>query len=83
MGPWLPKLSLNKFQERPSGASGIQENLLAAGVRSRIPLWELAALPQTLRRPRLGIFDVQTDRRMTVIEERTTDIKCIMLHAPA
>ena len=78
MGPWLPKLSLNKFQERPSGASGIQENLLAAGVRSRIPLWELAALPQTLRRPRLGIFDGQT-----VIEERTTDIKCIMLHAPA
>ena len=42
-----PELGLDKFQERPSGASGIQQNLLAAGSPPRTPLEELAALPQT------------------------------------
>jgi len=37
-----PELGLNKFQERLSGASGIQKNLLATA------LGELAALPYTI-----------------------------------
>jgi len=49
----LPNLAPNKFQERPSGASGMQENLLAAGAPTRISLGELTAFPQTTqyRRP--------------------------------
>jgi len=42
-----PELGLNKFQERPSDASVIEENLLAAGASPRTPLVELTALPQT------------------------------------
>jgi len=45
--PPSPELGLDKFQERPSGASGIQQNLLAAGSPPRTPLEEIAALPQT------------------------------------
>jgi len=40
-------IGLSKFQERPSGASGIQENLLAAGTPPWTPLGELAVLPLT------------------------------------
>jgi len=38
------ELGPNKFQERLSGASVIQENFLAAGAPPRTPLRELAAL---------------------------------------
>jgi len=41
-------LAPNKFQERPSGASRVQENLLAIGAPPQTPLGELTALPQTL-----------------------------------
>jgi len=37
-GPCPPNLAHNKFQERPSGACRIQENLLAAGLRPE-PRW--------------------------------------------
>jgi len=40
-----PQLGVNTFQERPSGACGMQENLLAAGAPPWTPLRELAALP--------------------------------------
>ena len=33
-GGHAPKLGLNRFQERPFGASGIQVNVLATGLRS-------------------------------------------------
>jgi len=40
-----PELGLNKLQKRLSGASRMQENLLAAGAVPRNPLGELTALP--------------------------------------
>jgi len=43
----FPELGLNKFQERPYGASTMQENLLAAGAPPRSPLGELTALSRT------------------------------------
>jgi len=42
-----PKLAPNKFQERRSDASRMQENLSAAGASSPTPLGKLTALPQT------------------------------------
>jgi len=44
-----PELGLNKLQERLSGASRMQENLLAAGAVPRN-----TALPQTHGRPHIG-----------------------------
>jgi len=41
-----PKLGPNKFQERPSRASRMKENLLAARTAPRTPLGEFTALPQ-------------------------------------
>jgi len=40
-GAMPPELGPNKFHERPPGASGMQENLLAAGAPTRTPVWEL------------------------------------------
>ena len=40
-----PNLATDKFQARLSGASRMQENLLAAGALPRVPLGELTALP--------------------------------------
>jgi len=42
-----PNRALNKFQERQSGASRMQENLLAAGYLSRTSLGEIIAFPLT------------------------------------
>jgi len=41
-------LGLNVFQERPYGASGIQENLLAAVAPPRTPLLSLQRFPNPL-----------------------------------
>jgi len=38
-----PNLTLNKFEETPSGSSRMQENLLAARALPRTPLGELTA----------------------------------------
>jgi len=43
----FPELGLNKFHERPYGASTMQENLLAAGAPPRSPLGEPTALSRT------------------------------------
>jgi len=36
MGPWLPELGPNKFRERSSGASIMQENLLITAFIEKI-----------------------------------------------
>jgi len=41
-----PGIGPHKFQERPSGASRMPENLLAAWAPPRTPLGELTALPR-------------------------------------
>jgi len=46
--PPPPNLAPIKFQERPSGASSIQETLLAAADLLRTSLGELIALPSPL-----------------------------------
>ena len=40
-GAMRPELGRNKFHERPPGASGMQENLLAAVAPSWTLVWEL------------------------------------------
>ena len=48
-GPYPPpKLPPNNFQDKLSGVSGMQENLIAAGSLPRIQPRELTAFPQTL-----------------------------------
>jgi len=46
----------NKFQERPSGASRMQENLLAAAAVLRTPLMELTAWPHCPQTRRLSVL---------------------------
>jgi len=41
-----PNLAPNKFQERPTGASRMQENLLAAGAASHAQLGSLQRSPR-------------------------------------
>jgi len=43
-----PKLPPNNFQDKLSGVSGMQENLIAAGSLPRTQPRELTAFPQTL-----------------------------------
>ena len=46
--PFPPKLPPNNFQDKLSGVSGMQENLIAAGSLPRTQPRELTAFPQTL-----------------------------------
>jgi len=49
-----PNLAPNKFQERPTGASRMQENLLAAGAPSHAQLGSLQRSPMGLPNGREG-----------------------------
>jgi len=44
-GSWLAKLGTNKFQERLSGTSRMQETLFAAGALPCTPLGKLTVPP--------------------------------------